>query len=57
VTGEGNAGGRNGEPGDLLVTVRIRPVGGRRGLRTLALGTGACAVAGIAALAVVLALD
>jgi molecular chaperone DnaJ len=57
VAGEGNAGGRNGEPGDLLVTVRIEAAGDRRRLRALALGTAVCTVAGIAALAVVLALD
>jgi molecular chaperone DnaJ len=57
VDGEGNAGGRNAEPGDLVVTVHLRPAGELRRVRALALGAAACAVVGIAVLAVVLALD
>jgi DnaJ-class molecular chaperone len=57
IAGEGNAGGRNAEPGDLLVTVRIgaRPAGRR--LRLLAAVTAACAVAVVVLIVVFLTLD
>jgi DnaJ-class molecular chaperone len=57
IAGEGHAGGRNAEPGDLLVTVRIETGPDRRKLRLLAGVTAAGAAAVVVLIVVFLTLD
>jgi hypothetical protein len=57
VAGEGHAGGRNAEPGDLVVTVRIGTEPSRRRLGLLVGAGAACVVVVVVLLVVLFSLD
>jgi molecular chaperone DnaJ len=57
VVGEGNAGGRSAEPGDLLVTVHVGPERAARTLRLIAAATVACVVVVVVLVVVFLTLE
>jgi molecular chaperone DnaJ len=57
IPGEGNAGGPGGEPGDVILTVHVRPPHDPRGLRRLAMAGAAVGVGLLVFLVVFLATD
>jgi molecular chaperone DnaJ len=57
VAGEGHAGGRNAEPGDLVVTVHLGPDPARRRLGLLVGAGVACVVVVVVLIVVLLSLD